>query len=68
MAIVKALPRNPRMAHLLAPFSSYFTKILVSSSTTACEFLYCLTKKSDCAIVPSELRGNALNSLLRDAR
>lgn len=42
--VFKASPRNPRLAHLLASFPSYFTKILVSSSTTACEFLYCLTK------------------------
>ena len=46
-------------AYLLAPFSSYFTKILVSSSTTACEFLYCLTKNPtaqlhhrNCAVMP----------------
>ena len=41
---IKASPRNPRMAHLLASFPSYFTKILASSAATACEFLYCLTK------------------------
>ena len=40
----KALPRNPRMAHLLASFPSYFTKILAGSAAAACEFLYCLTK------------------------
>ena len=58
-SFLKALPCNPRMAHLLASFPSYFTKILVSSSTTACEFLYCLTKNPtaqlhhrNCAVMP----------------
>jgi len=44
IAKIKASPRNPRTAHLLASFLSYFTKILVSSAATACKFLYRLTK------------------------
>ena len=44
LGVIKASPRNARVAHLLASFPSYFTKILVCSSTTACEFLFHLTK------------------------
>ena len=55
----KATPRNSQSAHSLAPFPSYFTKILACSRATACEFLYCLTKNPasrfhhrNCAVLP----------------
>ena len=37
---IKAIPRNSRLAHSLAPFPLHFTKILACSSATAREFLY----------------------------
>ena len=56
---LKAIPRNSRLAHSLAPFPSYFTRILACSAATACGFLYCLTKNPtsrfhhrNCAVLP----------------
>ena len=60
---LKASPRKARVAHSLASFPSYFKKILVCSLHYSLRIFVSSDEKSDCAIAPSELRGDALNKI-----
>jgi len=63
------------VAHSLASFSTYFKKILVGSLHYSLRIFVSSDEKSDCAIAPSDLRGDALGhyrtydaAVLRDGK